>query len=337
MKKKVEIEAWALRIVDQVARSEVPEDASVELKADWPEAAKAARRIAGHANAARGAEIMWIIGLNEKQGVTTRSAVELADWWAQVSARFDEVVPAMLDVIVPVGDEQTVVALCFDTDRAPYVVKSGTNPEREVPWREGTSVRAARRSDLVRVLVATQGMPAVQIVDAALHAYTANNPDAAQLPAGSLRWRFEATLYFTAAQGAYVVFPFRLLGIELQPDGIKTSWTAEQIDLTASKPERFPRYSDKTPRVQTVHNGVDQLILEGHGYAWMYAHGVLPGINGVPPVVAVVNRVDAIVTLHGVELPGPVVASSGLVSADPSTSNWGSGIVSYWRTESDSG
>jgi hypothetical protein len=47
---------------------------------------------------------------------------------------------------VPRGDK-TLVALWFETDRAPFVVK---NPEggaitREVTWREGTAIRSATR------------------------------------------------------------------------------------------------------------------------------------------------------------------------------------------------
>ena len=49
--------------------------------------ALAARKIAGHANAARGEPILWIIGLDEDDHqVTGASDVELADWWAQATA-----------------------------------------------------------------------------------------------------------------------------------------------------------------------------------------------------------------------------------------------------------
>ena len=64
-----QIESWALRVIDCVKRGQPNEDFLVELKRDWIDEAKAARRIAGHANAARGENILWLIGFDEKEGV----------------------------------------------------------------------------------------------------------------------------------------------------------------------------------------------------------------------------------------------------------------------------
>ena len=68
-----EIEAWALGIIDRVIQKQPIEDDRVELKAEWPDALKAARRIAGHANAARGEPILWLIGVDEKAGAIPRA------------------------------------------------------------------------------------------------------------------------------------------------------------------------------------------------------------------------------------------------------------------------
>lgn len=65
--RQIEIEAWVLRVIEQVKRGQSNEDSRVELKARWIEPEKAARQIAGHANAARGDKILWIIGLDEKK------------------------------------------------------------------------------------------------------------------------------------------------------------------------------------------------------------------------------------------------------------------------------
>lgn len=65
-----DIENWALKIIDRVQSSQPVEDSRVELKAQWPvELNKAARQIAGHANAAHGESILWLIGIDEKEGV----------------------------------------------------------------------------------------------------------------------------------------------------------------------------------------------------------------------------------------------------------------------------
>jgi hypothetical protein len=61
-----QIEAWALNAIDRVRSGQPNDDARVELEAGWPDdPKKAARRIAGHANAARGTPILWMIGVDE--------------------------------------------------------------------------------------------------------------------------------------------------------------------------------------------------------------------------------------------------------------------------------
>lgn len=65
--RRYEVEAWVLRIVEDVLARRLSEDHVVELKTDWPgDWPKAARRIAAHANSARQQPILWIIGLDEK-------------------------------------------------------------------------------------------------------------------------------------------------------------------------------------------------------------------------------------------------------------------------------
>jgi hypothetical protein len=62
--KPIEIEAWALKIVDAVKRNAPHEDSRVECKAEWIAPSAAARRIAAHGNAAGGEPILWLIGLD---------------------------------------------------------------------------------------------------------------------------------------------------------------------------------------------------------------------------------------------------------------------------------
>lgn len=76
--------------MDQIRRGRVPEDARVELKAEWPgDHAKVARRTAGHTNAALGEPVLWVIGLDEGRGVVGVPAVDTAVWLAGVMAHFD--------------------------------------------------------------------------------------------------------------------------------------------------------------------------------------------------------------------------------------------------------
>lgn len=157
--KNSQIERWALEIIDRVEAHQPIEDSRVELKAQWPnEPAKAARRVAGHANAARGEHILWLIGVDEESGVSGADHQEMADWFAGVSKQFDGLAPRCYDLNVPTKDGKTVVALLFETDRAPFVVANpafgntkGEGVQFEAPWREGTRVRSATRSELVRM------------------------------------------------------------------------------------------------------------------------------------------------------------------------------------------
>lgn len=166
----IEIEQWTLRVVERVKSGQPNEDARVELKATWPtEHQKAARRIAGHANAARGEPILWVIGVDPAgadEAARVPGAVDhdLAKWWPAIAAFFDDgVTPDHFAVNVPI-DDRTVVAIQFDTDRAPFVVTGAPQGavQREVPWREGTAIRSARRQDVLRLLAPLQSMPTIE-------------------------------------------------------------------------------------------------------------------------------------------------------------------------------
>lgn len=164
-----EIESWALATIDRVVRDQPVEDSRVELKAEWPrDAARAARRLAGHANAARQEAILWLIGVDEgARSVPGADYANLAFWWPQIVHWFDGIAPTIVDVNVPY-EGRTVAALCFETDRAPYVVNvSEQGPtNREVPWREATRVRSAKREELLRMLVPALREPEIEVLKA---------------------------------------------------------------------------------------------------------------------------------------------------------------------------
>jgi hypothetical protein len=160
-----EIELWTREIVASVIANRPVEDSTVELKANWPEPEKAASRLAGHANAARGAPILWLIGVDEKgRSLTVIDYTELETWYKSMERWFDGYGPRLLvDVNVRV-ESSTVVALFFETQReAPYVVTSskGGYPDFIVPWREGTRLRAARREELLSILIPIQRFSAL--------------------------------------------------------------------------------------------------------------------------------------------------------------------------------
>lgn len=170
--KHADLEYKVLGIIDQVKAKQFTEGSAVELKAEWIDPIKAARRLAGHANAARGDPILWIIGLDEVRGVMGAKKEDLAEWWAQVQKQFDREPPDLVMSMSVSHGDATVMALYFETSRAPFVVKnplhnSEKGPiEYEVPWRDGTRTRTARHEDLVRILVPVARVPEIEVREA---------------------------------------------------------------------------------------------------------------------------------------------------------------------------
>jgi hypothetical protein len=165
--RRQQLEARVLQIVDLVTSGIQVEDNRVEIKADWPDdIRKTARQIAGHANAAGGDEILWIIGLDERRHrLNAATSTEVQGWWSRVERCFSEVTPDLEVLNVPTPHGGSVVALTFETSRSPYLVTTGGNaPEREVPWRAGNGTRSAKRSEILQSVVGESQVPRLELV-----------------------------------------------------------------------------------------------------------------------------------------------------------------------------
>ena len=148
--------------VDQIRKGQQVETDFIECKREWPEDKKA-RQLAGSLNRAAGDPVIYIIGLDEKTGlVTDVSGIDVLNWWNQIVPKFDQTPPEIarhMDVVVDSSGEK-VVALVFASDRAPYVVKTGSaNPSFEIPIREGSGTRSAHRDEILRMLMPTVKVP----------------------------------------------------------------------------------------------------------------------------------------------------------------------------------
>ncbi|MCL4262233.1 MAG: hypothetical protein KJ069_03425 [Anaerolineae bacterium] len=270
-----EIEAWALKLVDQVKNGQPIEDARVELKADWPDARKAARRIAGHANAARGVSILWLIGLDEKRGVIGVQHGDLADWYAQVKSQFNELAPFMTDINVPVAGN-VIVALLFETDRAPFVVK---NPDgsgsisREVPWREGTAIDSATREQLIRLLSPLRSQLAFEVLKGGLtcRAYEQTESDL---------WNLDVDLYVETEVGQAIVIPFHRCGVSITIQSNGDTITFQKIALGPPI-----RYGSRGSSVQskTIESTSDEALLYGPGRLILLGEAVV-SFNDAPAI-----------------------------------------------------
>lgn len=212
-----DVEEWAQRVIAALQDGRALEDSRVELKSGWPEPEKAARRIAGHANAACGEDILWLVGVTEDGALPGLDAKDLASWWPRVKAHMRPPVPEVQPVTV-CFNSQLAVALLIDSSRAPYLVKNprygspeGGPVEFEVPWREMTSVRTARHEDLIRILVPLARLPTVEVLSADLQAQSIPIPDRLSVrrptrgePTG---WTLTSVLYIVPRQKDPVVLP----------------------------------------------------------------------------------------------------------------------------------
>jgi hypothetical protein len=196
--KSQQIEAWALRVIERVESKQNAEDTLVELKSIWPDDLnRAARQLGGHAIAARGESILWLIGVDEKAGKVVGAPLsQFADWYPAVEKEFDGLAPRCTPLNIP-HEHGTVVALLIETDRAPYVVRNafhgksgGGSVAFEVPWRDGALTRSAKRADLLRLLTPATKLPEVELLAAGLWAQETHGPN-------RLTWRLDVYLFVT--------------------------------------------------------------------------------------------------------------------------------------------
>jgi hypothetical protein len=292
-----EVEEWALRLVQQVKAGDSIEDGRVELKADWPtDPYKAARRIAGLANAARSPLVLLVIGLDEKRGVVGAGSTDLATWWPGVKKHFHELAPSLHDLVVH-ADGLTVRALLFGGERVPYVVrnpdygKTAGVTELEVPWREGTSVRSARRSDLIQVLSPLRRSPKFEVLLGDVEVQESGNND---------EWKASVRCYLEAPDGERVVIPhYRCSGQLAAPDG---QWTLP-LEMLRFRPVTVAaRVHDELP---TLRQGAAQLIVDGPGLVTFEGQAVSK-FDAFPHGVAETVLLQAQVGWVGGEVPVPI-------------------------------
>ncbi len=291
-----QLEARVIDLVDHVLAGGRIEDDLVECKGQWPDPQnpRSTRQLAGAANKARGAPILWIIGLDEDAHMLTEvRSVDVADWWPAMSSRFDQQVPELEHQrVVHVGEGQAVTALRFLTEMSPYVIKGGGEGEkldREVPIRDGTRTRSARRDELLRLLVPAVAPPSAQLLSARV--YTGYYPGIDDKSPGQTMVHLEATVFFQqpAMSTGVVMLPAHLMHGRIDTDG---SIGSLRCKLTYS----------------TSPDGI-QAPLWGHGGP----QAVQSVIPAMPPLHGVERRKDGLYITG----PGtPTVSGAVLVDGD---------------------
>ncbi|OUC14677.1 MAG: hypothetical protein B0A82_10095 [Alkalinema sp. CACIAM 70d] len=314
-----QIESWALRIIDCVKSGQPNEDFLVELKRDWISADKAARRIAGHANAARGEQILWLIGIDEKSGPLGVDANELANWYRQVESYFSELAPKMTPLNIPV-DGVVIVALLFETDRAPFLVRNpaygaqkGECIELEIPWRANTSIRSARRSDIIKLLTPLEVLPTPELLDIQLK-LTRQGKDSFGNHHDE-KCELFAELYITPSDKNRVVIPFHRCHIDFDiPDSI--SFTSSEVRLypTPSLDPYliFDRTRNREPSSLTIQSTAYEIIIHGPGKISLQATALIPTSLNFPEN----PRVNVSIYLKPANADRPVVLMKSLVDLE---------------------
>lgn len=304
------MEIWALRVLDQLSSPSGLEDQNVELKRELPEPADGARLIAGLCNAARGDPVMILVGVDEAaRSVVGAPAIDLHNWWDAATQRFDGIHPSLLDVLVSTDEELTVHALVFDgeSSSAPYVVKnaSGGPISHEVPWREGTRLRSARRVDLLRVLVPAISVPEVKVLDG----YLLANYVTDRVPE-HLDWHFRMDLYLTPRGDATLTYPRHRCSATATIQEVGAQVTFPWLRFTYHR-----QHEGMAPGYLTITPG--EAIIEGPCRFQLY--GMTDSdVGGFVPE----GDVEINVVLHPSLVDAPVVLTQRF-SRRPSTRRWG--------------
>lgn len=262
-----EVEVVVANVLRRVmAGAPAEDDAHIELKRDWPKNhAEVARRIAGHANAAGGAEIIWIIGVDEKAcTVPGADAVDPASWFDQVAAHFESRwIPRVRTIVVPWFDT-AVVALLFGTEGVPYVVKRGDC--LEVPWRGSTQTRSARRHELLQILAPIVRAPHVETLSGRMSVTTTPSEVA------PLSFSISLEIYVTPMDERAVVFPFHRMKGSFRP--FPRSETVDLDHFAADSRTGVARTPGALPpQAPHINSTKDEVIVTGPGRVRLRAVG----------------------------------------------------------------
>lgn len=259
------IEAKVLAAIS-AARSGTPaEDTFMEFKSEWPTQAKS-RQLAAAANGAGGHPITYVIGCDDHGAIGALGDVDPADWWQAIEARFDEVAPELaLHLRIQVDNDSHVIALVFNSDRAPYVVtrEGGGSPEREIPIRAATGTRSAHRREILQMLLPQVARPAISLVAGSFQAggteyYGSDSKDVFEL-------RFGAKLYFDLPRNERVFLPSH-----------QSSATASSGALTTPATPFYFTQDNGSGLEPGVHYRNDGLELHGPGVAYLSASWKFP-------------------------------------------------------------
>ena len=176
--------------------------------------------------------------------------------------------PDVTDLVVPYNGV-TVVALLFETVRAPFVVRNplfgsvrGEIISHEVPWREGTSIRSASRSNLIKLLIPSVALPEIEILSAELIASKSDRDDS------RLNWNLSAKLYLVSQVAGELIIPKHRCEFSFEVQGVLGRTSFSQIFLSAPSVYGVARAIRTS---LTVESTSTEVIVNGAGLVMLSA------------------------------------------------------------------
>ncbi len=265
-----QLEYRALNLLEALAagRRLIEADAHAAIFPGWPAPApRAARRLAAHANAARGRDVLWLIGVGPDGRGPGGDLRKFDDWLATLLPFFDGLPPRITALKVPLSPAQgkrpakSVVAVHVETSRVPFVIRPGARSKvLEVPWldAETGAVRSAGRLELVKLLTSLQEVPQLEILEADLTFY--KNPHSTYSKT-TFRWTLDGALYFVPHGDDRIIFPLHRCRANLSGQDNGFAATAADCNFTADK---------NSPSVRLTESAI---LLEGLGRVFIYCSG----------------------------------------------------------------
>ncbi|MBV9658926.1 MAG: hypothetical protein JO295_12520 [Verrucomicrobia bacterium] len=280
-----DIEYRALRLLERLGHkqqdcSAAPEDVFSACFHRWPGPARvAARQLAAHANAARGRDLLWLIGIGS--GGAKKSDCDA--WLAGLRSWFDGLMPRVVPVEMTLPttpstsskrklrdrSDRPLIALHIETDRAPFVIRAGSGNAAvrlETPWLDLTATssplpppRSATRTDLIKLLTPLLDLPRFELLEAQLAFYA--NPHVTAYARTTFRWSLDAALYaMPMGENARVVLPLHRCrgGVEIGADFHND---ATEFNVTPDK---------ASPAVRVTESAV---LIDGLGRLFLYLCG----------------------------------------------------------------
>ncbi|MGY4856324.1 hypothetical protein [Cryobacterium sp. AP23] len=266
---KAELEMRARIAVGAARAGHSPEDDFLEMKREWPDPIKASRQLAGLANKANGERFLYLVGVDESDGsIHASDTNDPANWWAQVQRRFNETAPFLIrHLLVEFVPDEFFTVLLFESNSAPYVIMSpkGGSPELEIPIRDGTRTRSAKRSEVLAMSAQHQGSVNISVLSASMiaswhahHTYATSSEELEEAPEHN-RLTGTATLFLDHDGINAILLPLHLMAGTLSANGKSYSISPVPV-FDASDPTA----NSDAPQFGTRANR-DGIVLTGPG------------------------------------------------------------------------